>query len=394
MKILVCDIHVRLEGHNLGHVQQLLHYLETHPNENEYIFLFNPVAATIPSVQTKAKNIKIIFFTEEEFAPYLSGESIHTATMKVWKHIEKYVQKYQAERMILLMMDMFQHTIGLCKLPIEISGILFNPYPRLVPSSADFKEVIKHKLAIFRKYLTVRFMARNKNIKKIFIFNDHSTVQHLNQKLNTKVFTYLSDPVLNYPNADAFLTIREKHKIAPDRIIYLAFGMIDAKKNVATIIEAATLLPAEGASKLCILVVGKVKDDYQIVLEKAMENAQKYRPELQIEQEKRFVTDPEMESYVRQSDVISLAYVNFYSSSGVIGLSARHNKPILATKFGVVGEQTHAYELGITVDARKKEDITEALKKFINPKTTYPHFAQKFVEDHSPEKYVTTLFEL
>lgn len=394
MKILVCDIHIRLEGHNLGHVQNILRYLEMHPNEHEYVFLFNPEAATIPSVKTTASNCKIIFFTEEEFAPYLSGESIHTATMKVWKHIEKYVQQHQAERIILLMMDMFQHTVGLCRLPVEISGALFNPYPRLVPSNTNLKSVLKHKLAVFRKYLTIRWVVSNKRLRKIFIFNDLSTVQHLNKKLNTKVFSYLPDPVYNYPNADAVLTIREKHSISSNRIIFLAFGMIDAKKNVATIIEAATLLTPQEAAKLCILVVGKVKNEYQIVLEKAIENARKYRPELQIEQEKRFVTDPEMESYVRQSDVISLAYVNFYSSSGVIGLSARHNKPILATKFGVVGEQTQAYELGITVDARKKEDITEALKKFINQKTTYPHFAANFVVDHSSEKFIETLFEL
>jgi glycosyltransferase involved in cell wall biosynthesis len=393
MRIVICDIYVKLVGHNLGHIQNILRFLEQHPSEKEYIFLLNPEAKTIPSVQTNAPNVKIVFFTDEEFAPFTSGMSVVKSTQLLWKHLIKYVLDYQADKLIMMMLDMFQHTIGSSRLPCETSGIMFNPYPRVIPADETLRAKQKSTLTKARKMFTTWWMCRNSQLKKVFIFNDTETIKTMNETLGTKVFTYLPDPVYDYPTR-AGLDIREKYQISSDRKIFLAFGFIDDKKNVANLLRAMQQLSADESSKSCLLVVGKIRPEYQNELSEALETTQNLRPELHISLESRFVDDDEMESYVSQSDVVSVAYINFYSSSGVIGLASRHNKPVIATKFGVVGDLTREYKLGLTVDGHNTTEIKEAMQYFLQNKNIYPERASVFVENHSSESFIKTLLEL
>jgi glycosyltransferase involved in cell wall biosynthesis len=390
MRIIICDIYVKLVGHNLGHIQNILRYLEKNPSSKEYIFLLNPEAKTIPSVKTFAPNVKIIFFTEEEFAPFNSGLHIVKSTQSVWKHLMRYVADYQADKLIMMMLDMFQHTIGSKRLPCETSGIMFNPYPRVIPATDTIKEKQKTALKKARKIFTTWWMCRNSQLKKVFIFNDSETIKTMNETLGTKVFTYLPDPVYDYPMRVG-LDIREKYNIPAEKTIFLAFGAIDDKKNIVNIIKALQKLSYEDASKICFVVVGRVRPEYENKYLKAINDIRKAKPELQIALENRFVDDDEMEAFVAQSDIISVAYINFYSSSGVIGIAARHNKPVIATKFGVVGDLTRDYKLGLTVDGHNSTEICEAVQYFLQNKNTYPERASVFVENHSGESFIKTL---
>ena len=394
MRVIICDIYVKLVGHNLGHIQNILRFLEQNPSETEYVFLLNPEAKTIPSIRTSAKNVQITFFTDEEFAPHTSGISLIKSTQFLWKTITKYINDWKADKLILMMVDMFQHTIGSSRTPCQITGIMFNPYPRVIPAADTLRAKQQTAITKARKIFTSWWMIRNKQLKKVFIFNDRQTVKNMNETLGTKVFTYLPDPVYDYPSR-ADLVIREKYKITANRKILLAFGMIDSKKNVVNLLRGLQELTAEEAAKACLLVVGKIRAEYEEPLAEAIAEAKKLRPELQVELESRFVDDDEMESFVGQSDVISLAYVNFYSSSGVIGLASRHNKPIIATKFGVVGDQTREYKLGLTVDGHKPEEVREAFQYFLHTaKPEYPQRAAQFVAEHTSEAFIRTLLEL
>ncbi|WP_259015896.1 glycosyltransferase [Emticicia fluvialis] len=391
MRIIICDIYVKLVGHNLGHIQNILRYLEKNPSDREYIFLLNPEARTIPSVQTSAQNVKIIFFTDEEFAPQLSGMSLIKSTQLLWKSISRYVTDLKADRLILMMVDMFQHTIGSSRPLCTIHGIMFNPYPRLVPVDNSLKARQKTKVTKARKLFTTWWMLRNKQLKKVFIFNDYETIKTMNETLGTQAFTYLPDPVYDYPMRQG-LVIREQFNIEPHRKILLAFGMIDQKKNVVNLVRGLQDLTADEAANACLLIVGKVSQVYETPLAEAIAEARKLRPELKIVMESRFVDDDEMESFINQSDIVSLAYVNFYSSSGVIGLACRHNKPIIATRFGVVGNITAEYELGVAVDGHKPEEIKEAFRFFLHQsKPKYPARAAEFVARHTPEAFIKAL---
>jgi glycosyltransferase involved in cell wall biosynthesis len=393
MRIFICDIYVRLVGHNLGHIQNILRFLESHPTDVEYVFLLNPDAQTIPSVKTTATNVKIIFFTEEEFAPFNSGMTIIKSTQVIWKHIKRYAIDYRADKVIMMMLDMFQHTIGSSRFPCQLLGILINPYPRIIAQDTTLKSKQKSAITKTRKLFTSWWMCRNSQLKKVFIFNDRETIKNMNETLGTNIFTYLPDPVYDYPSREG-LIIREKYAVALHKKILLAFGFIDAKKNVVNLLKALQQLSAEDAANICLLVVGKIHGENKGPLMEAFEEAKNIRPELQVEFESRFVDDDEMEAFVGQSDVVSVAYINFFSSSGVIGLAARHNKPVLATKFGVVGDLTREYNLGLTVDGFNPEEINQAILTFLKTKNAYPERASVFVQNHRSDNFIKTLLEL
>lgn len=390
MRIIICDIYVKLIGHNLGHIQNILRFLEQKPSTTEYLFLLNPDAKNIASIQTSAPNIKLIFFSKEEFAPIESGMSIVKSTQLIWKHIIRYATDYQADKFILMMMDMFQHTIGSSRFPCEINGVMFNPYPRVIPQEDTLRAKQKSALTKARKLFTTWWMCRNAQLKKVFIFNDRETIKTMNETMGTKVFTYLPDPVYDYPTREG-LNIREKYQIDAERKIFLAFGSIDSKKNVVNFLKAIQQLSAEEASKVCLMIVGRIRPEYKEELHKTFEETRRLRPETQLIFESRFVDDDEMEAFVGQSDVITVAYINFFSSSGVIGLAARHNKAVIATKFGVVGDQTREYQLGLTVDGFNFEEIKDAILYFLQNKSDYPKRATAFVKNHSSESFIKTL---
>ncbi len=393
MRIVICDIYVNLVGHNLGHIQNILRFLEQNPSQTEYVFLLNPEAKSIPSVKTSAPNVQIIFFTDEEIAPFNSGMSIVKSTTLIWKHLMSYVTDYKADRLIMMALDMFQHTVGSTRLPCKTTGIMFSPYPRVIPENDSLRAKQKAAIIKARKIFTTWWMCRNSQLKKVFIFNDSETIRTMNETLGTNVFTYLPDPVYDYP-MQAGLEIKEKYKISTEKKIFLSIGFIDEKKNVVNLLKAMQKLSSDEASKCCLLVVGKVRKEYQPQLTQALEETLKIHPTLQIIFESRFVDDDEMESYVSQSDVVSVAYINFYSSSGVIGMAARHNKPVIATKFGVVGDLTREYKLGLTVDAHNSSEIKEAMLHFIQNKNSYPERATVFVENHNSDSFIKTLLEI
>jgi len=393
MRIFICDIYVKLVGHNLGHIQNILRFLERNPPKDEYIFLLNPDAQKIPSIKITATNVKIIFFTEAEFAPFNLGMNLIKSTQIIWKHINRYAIEYQADKVIMMMLDMFQHTIGSSRFPCQLSGILFNPYPRVIAQDATLSSKHKSSITKARKLFTSWWMCRNTQLKNVFIFNDRKTIINMNKTLGTTIFTYLPDPVYEYPTRKG-LIIREKYGIASHKKILLAFGFIDTKKNVVNLLKALQQLNVEDAANICLLVVGKIHGEHNDALMTAFKEAQNNRPELQVEFESRFVDDDEMEAYVGQSDVVSVAYINFFSSSGVIGLAARHNKPVLATKFGVVGDLTREYNLGITVDGFNPKEIKQAILTFLKTKNDYPEKASVFVKNHSSDNFIKTLLEL
>ncbi len=393
MKIVICDIYVKLVGHNLGHIQNILRFLEKNPSQHEFVFLLNPEAKEIPSIRTSASNISIHFFTDEEFSVYTSQPSIIKASSNIWKLIEHYTMAFGADRLLLMMVDVFQHTVGSSKIPVEIQGLMFNPYTRVMPENQSIKAKIKYFLNKNRKLLTTAWMCKNKKLKKIFIFNDSSTVERLNKALHTNIFTYLPDPVYDYPMRQN-LDVREKHEVSLHRKIFLLFGSIDEKKNVINFLKAAQTLSSNLTEKICLMIVGRVRPEYLDSLAKTISETQQICQGIQIILENRFVEDDEMEAYVGQSDVISIAYVNFYSSSGVIGLAARHNKPVIATKFGVVGDQTRAYELGLTVDGHRVPEIADAMKYYIENECDYPKKAKAFVNQHTSDCFIKTLLEI
>ena len=392
MKILITDFNIQLNGHHLGHVQNILNFLAENPNKNQYFFLLNP----LPTGTIKLKNtsnIHLNFLSEDEYKNAQEQKSIFSRSKFEWEIIENSAKKLGIHHLILMDLDAYQIAIGSAKQNFKISGIWFQPFSRIEPpTDANLKEKLSVNLRKVRKSLTMRWCSQNNKLGKIFIFNDSPVVEKMNKQFGNH-FAYLPDPVYDYPIKENF-DIREIYKIDEEKVIFLIFGAIDGKKNVVNILKAFQKLSAEESKNTCLLIIGKVINSYKEILEKALEETRNIQPKLQIITENNFVENDEMEAFFAQSDVVLRMNVNFFASSGIIGIAAKHNKPSLVSDNGLVAELTEKYNLGIMENPENIEGIAEKLRYFLENPATRKIDGQEYYQKHDCISFAKTLLGL
>ncbi|AWV98944.1 glycosyltransferase [Arcticibacterium luteifluviistationis] len=386
MNYLIVDLNIQLDGHKIGFVQQTLNWLAKNQPEHKgtFHFLVN-TELQIP----ESANIKVEVLKPHTTANFEAKTALKKYK-KQWDFIKLKAGQFDAQRIVLMEFDIYQVAIGNdSKTGFDISGIWFRPYFRQVSLSKSIIPTIKFKIAKWRKQAMFRLALRNKNLHQIFILNDKVTVNAINEKHGERLF-YLPDPVFNYDISET-IDIRKKYGIDKSKAIFLIFGHIDDRKNVVNILKSLEALPKEMQSEIVLLMIGKVGREYKPVLEEALN---KSRCNFQILQNDKFVSDDEMEALFAQSDLILRMNVNFFASSGIIGMAAKYNKPSLVSNYGIVADLTKEYELGLEVNP---EDITAISKKFsdfINSENKWKIDGQQYYKDHGTEAFVTTLLDL
>src|SRR5690606_9446975 len=137
--------------------------------------------------------------------------------------------------------------------------------------------------------------------------------------------------------------LRKHYNIPENHLVLLQFGYADERKNNENIIAALNQMPH---SAITLLIIGKFKPSYEAALHRLKTGS------FQLITHDESVSDEEMESTFRHSDVILRMNVNSFGSSGVVGIAARYNKPVIVSDTRVMAELVKKYALGETVDTR------------------------------------------
>jgi glycosyltransferase involved in cell wall biosynthesis len=139
---------------------------------------------------------------------------------------------------------------------------------------------------------------------------------------------------------------------------------MDERKNNENIIAALNNLADEKAKKITLIIIGKFKEGYLQKIKNWIPTNSKYQTIIKDE----FVSDEEMESTFKQSDVILRMNINFFGSSGIVGQAANHNKPCIVSNNGVMAEQVQKYKLGRIIDPHNVNAIKETIEFYLqNP---------------------------
>ena len=104
----------------------------------------------------------------------------------------------------------------------------------------------------------------------------------------------------------------------------------------------------------------------------------------------------EIQQYFQLADVVLALYQRHVGMSGILIRAAAANKPVLATNYGLMGEITRRYKLGIDLNARDPQAIAKGLTEFLsNPPTTFAdaHFMQQFARQNSAVNFASTIFQ-
>lgn len=374
MKYLLVDLNVEFDGHKFGFLQQAIRFLENNASREHSFY----VASNLPAGSIALE--KSAFF---HYAAAFRPEGLQKYREQ-WKWISQVAIENSIDKVVLLELDRYQEAIGRFRMGnFGIYGIWFRPYLR--QQRLDTGR-LSYFLQALKKRASLWYALRNTSLEKVLILNDQQTVDAMNASYPGR-FAYLADPVFDFGFA-ADLPISQKFQVKNGNTVFLLFGCIDARKNVQNTLKAFALLDKKVQEKVTLLIVGKVMDKH---VERCLDSLETPL-HIQLIVEDRFVDDEEMESFFAACDVVLRMNVNFFASSGIIGIAAKYNKPSIVSNYGVVADLTLQYGLGKLVDPMDVRAIADLFQYYIeNPKQID---GKAYVEKHNTAAYAKGLIQI
>jgi len=386
MNYLLVDLNIQLNGHKLGFVQETLNWLNRYANNSGHHFHF----LVNHELNTPSSQHVSVHYLEEDLHAKLQETRSLVRYRKQWKYIKVKANQLEVSQLILMEFDIYQMAIGNdSKVNFDINGIWFRPFYRQKVIGSSLLEKLKFGIAKIRKKITFKLALRNPNLKQVFILNDAETVEKLNSNQTAKL-VYLPDPVMD-PIVKSVVDVRKKYGIEKEKNIFLIFGYIDDRKNVPNVLRALNKLPRAYQLKISLLLIGKVANNYAPILRDSfLEN----ESEVQIIENNEFVSNDEMNALFQSSSLVLRMNINYFASSGIIGMAAKYNKPSLVSNYGVVADLTKAYSLGKEEDPLDITALSNHFIDFIGNPDDWKINGSSYCENHSMSKFVTTLLGL
>ncbi|WP_216598527.1 glycosyltransferase, partial [Jiulongibacter sediminis] len=386
MNYLIVDLNITLNGHKLGFVQETMNFLALHhaDSEHEFHFLVNE-----PLKKSDSNKFQV-HYPGKSYQAKFDKYSGLKKYKEQWQYIAVKAGQLDIHKVVLMEFDLYQAAIGFDKdTAFDISGIWFRPYFRQKAIGLTLFEKVKFNIRRVQKKGLLKSSLRNSRLKKIFILNDQKTVDFMNEREGDR-FAYLADPVFDYP-CYKLTNIRDKYLIKDDRLIFLIFGYMDERKNVVNVLKAIEKLSKTEQEKICLMLIGKTAEHYEATLLEAIE---KHNSEIQLFHIDEFVDNCEMEALFSQCDLVLRMNINFFASSGIIGLAAKYDKPSLVSDYGIVAELTEKYEMGRLVDPLKVDQIKELFSSFVKEPDSWKIDGSAYYRDHNTRAFVENLLQL
>lgn len=349
--------------------------------------------------QYKTKNVKFLPIKSEEqnkLHSYSSGINRPIRGLQEFNLLSTYAEKLKINNILFPYFDTRMLSLALGKkLPCSFSGVYFRPSFHYAYFKSGYVPSWKDKLQNARERVTLSRVINNNNLKTLFCL-DSFAVKHINQASKQKKAIYLPDPVRRYPSSSHWKLdkIRTTLNIEKDRQVHLVFGDLNKRKGVKQILEAASLIPKNLLNKFCLLFVGSMSGQSYEQFQTKKRELQKLCS-IQIIHQNQYIPETSIQSYFELSDVILALYQRHVGMSGILNRAAAARKPVLSSDYGLMGEITRHYQLGLTVDSSKPQSIAKFLSKFLegNPqKYCDPDGMFAFAEQNSVDKFTSIIF--
>lgn len=341
-----------LSGHRLEYLQHLYHAAIS-DKKHKYVFVLPEQIRqyTSSSEWVNSDNIIIQTLSEEEIK-YCSRGNLLISSLKRTLILRKYTHKYKATQIFLIFL-MLYIPWGLLCLPkkVQISGIIYRIF---LNQKSNF---IKKNIHWGLYYL----LTSSNRINKVFLLNDQHSAEILNNKLKTKKYICLPDPISTYDSSE-IIDFRKKYDISSQQLLFAHFGGLTRRKGTIKILEAITKIPIEKKDLFCFFFAGKVYNDIKDEFYTRITDLKKKG--YHIFSDDSFVSYNFLHSLAEASDAILLPYSNTQQSSGVLGYAALHQKPVIGSKEGLLGKLITHHNLGDTLNETSSDAIYNAIIRF------------------------------
>jgi glycosyltransferase involved in cell wall biosynthesis len=377
-------------GHRSEYIKHLMGFINRHSElYGKYVFALNErIGSEIKSLG-KNKNFEIVYTSFSELHQHAIARSFYE-----WRQLSKILLgRDDINEIVFLELDPYLVLISsgrFRKFNLSVSGILFQPYIHFKASGGGVGYFLR---VVLRNYLTQKLVFRlNHKIERCFILNDTAGVAFLNRRVRN-IFYFLPDPIedevpmIGENGNSAAIT---KFKIEEQKKVLLLFGQIDHRKNVINIIEALRLFPDEIKRRISLVIAGKfserVKGTY-------LEFIDKHKDEIDIVYNDGYVTEVEREVVFHRCDLVLMPYINFFSSSGVIGHAVRHRKSVIVSSLGLLKEVVTKYDFGVAVNPQSTKSINKGIYDmlFVGKQLKYDNL--EFIREHKPGNFAKIILK-
>ncbi|OLP20478.1 glycosyl transferase family 1 [Leptolyngbya sp. 'hensonii'] len=390
-------------GHYPGYIQHLVQYWRDQHLTGKLTIVVSPKfieqhADVVESAAGYEQWIRFISVTTAEAAALVPRKSpVHRAVraFQMWCLLCKYAASVNASHCLIMYLDSFQTPLAVgTKAPCSLSGIYFRPtfhYNTLSHYDPSWKDRIQQ----WREKLILPHVFAHPQLQTVFCL-DPFVIQPLSQFCHQVRVVSLSDPVQIYPHSeDTVFKLQEALGIQPNRLVFLMFGALDERKGIHQLLEATLMLPPELCQKLCLLFVGPIKPQDKIRMQPQLTQLSETLG-VQILIHDKFVSDHEIQPYFQLADVVLALYQRHVGMSAILARAATAQTPVLASDYGLMGEITQYYGLGLTVDSMVPAEIAQGLTQLLTePPAKVGDRAKMyaFAEQNSAECYAKTIFE-
>ena len=394
MNTLIYDRDV--DGHHLDYLSFLINFLsDKHQSVSQkYIFVISHEAKNrFKYAETK---LRFHYLEKATLESFDRQPSLVKRSAAQFDLLENLATTYNASHILFMILDSIQIEIGKSRKQennLKLSGIFFLPFREEFEDDTTFNARFKKIIKGLRKDLQVRWMLRNKNLQTLFILNDPKGVLEYNQKYGQR-FRLLPDPIdTQVKTNESIETLKNRYHVPNDRFTILIYGSLSPKKNIGNILESLAYLDISIRKNLCILIAGEPEKEYESMLLKAIENTENSFPEVTFSKHFHFFDPVITDEVFIVSNLVMVAYLNFFNSSNVVGLAAKHQKPIIASKFGIIANLVQEYSLGTITDPENQIEIAENIKKCyvsVEAKTD----SKRYLNEFSAENFSTALLNI
>jgi glycosyltransferase involved in cell wall biosynthesis len=401
-KLLLFDLF--FTGHHPGYILHLVKYWREQKLPGSLDVLVTPKFIQLhPDVVSTAldggeSNINFLTISSEEEAVLKSEESSVDRLVRAfqeWHLLHKYTRQLEATQVLLMYFDSILLSLAFRgRFPCPLYGIYFRPifhykeFAGFTPSRHERFLQVRDKFALSR-------VLRNPSFQTLFCL-DPFAVEHINKSESKAAAVYLPDPVQIYNDSEFQLEeLRKSLGIQADRQAFLFFGVLNKRKGIHQLLEAITLLPPPLCEKLCLLLIGPLDFNEQEIVQARLAEISQFLP-VQIICRHKFVTDREIQPYFQIADVVLAPYQHHIGMSAILVRAAAAQKPVLSSDYGLMGEITRRYGLGLAVDSTLPSEIAEGFKRFLleAPARLCDKVSmERFADQNKAEKFAQIIFQ-
>lgn len=404
-RFMIFDLDAR--GHHPGYIQHLVKYWCENDLPGHLDVLVSQVFIQrhphIVALADQRSNIRFVSISKAEQENLVSSDDLAGSfrgrivrAFQEWQIIHKYAIELGTTHAFLMYLDrvLLRTALGV-KLPCAVSAIYFRPllhYAVFPNYSLEGKEGFwqwRDRVCL------ARFLPLPK-LQTLFCL-DQFAVDYINQVYSTSKAVHLADPVqrYNHTSADAE-ALRTQLGIEPGRSVFLMFGALENdRKGLKETLNAIEQLPPALCRRMTILLAGTITGEAREQLEARIEAITRSHP-IQIVTQFGFVSDEAIHPYFQVSDVVLVPYQRHIGMSAILVRAAAAQKPVLASDFGVIGELTRRYQLGLTIDASSPEEIAQAMTRFLlemPDELCNPVKQKQFADHNTAQQFASQIFQ-